>query len=414
MSIRRLVGWFAIVTALALLTACAGATRPADHDVAATRRSDVPTDVPAAPPTTPPTPIGPGSAAAPASTSTLESAAPAEMQRTPPSTTAFPGTSVAAAAPPAPVSTAIAAAPPPAAGPRPANGSPTSLGRCTLFPRSSYWYANVSTLPVHASSAAYVASIGATSGLKADFGSGLWNGGPIGIPYVVVGAGQPKVSVTFDYADESDPGPYPIPPDAPIEGGAASDGDRHILVVDQTDCRLYETWSTTPQGGGWHAGSGAVFDLGSNALRPDGWTSADAAGLPILPGLVRYDEIAAGRVDHAIRITVPRTQKSFIWPARHFASSRTDVNLPPMGLWLRLRADYDTSGFPREAKIVLDALKQHGAIVSDNGSAWYLSGAPDERWNNDALATLRRVPGSAFDAIDTSSLPVSAGSGQVR
>ncbi len=414
MSIRRLVGWFALVTTLALLTACAGAAQPADHDVAATRRSDVPADSPADVPGAAPTTVNPGSAAAPASTSTVGSVASVEMQRTPPPTTALPRTNATAAPPSVPVSTGVSAVASPAVGPRPANGSATSLGRCTLFPPSSYWYANVSTLPVHASSAAYVASIGATSGLKADFGSGLWNGGPIGIPYVVVGTGQPKVPVTFDYADESEPGPYPIPPDAPVEGGAASEGDRHILVVDQTDCRLYETWSTTPAGSGWHAGSGAVFDLGSNALRPDGWTSADAAGLPILPGLVRYDEIAAGRIDHAIRITVPRTQKSFIWPARHFASSRADVNLPPMGLWLRLRADYDTSGFAREAKIVLDALKQHGAIVADNGSAWYLSGAPDERWNNDALGTLRRVPGSAFDAVDTSSLPVSAGSGQVR
>jgi hypothetical protein len=272
----------------------------------------------------------------------------------------------------------------------------------------------VSTLPVHERSAAYVASIGATSGLKADFGSGLWDGGPIGIPFVVVPAGQPKVPVSFEYADESDPGPYPIPPDAPIEGGAASAGDRHILVVDQTDCRLYETWSTYPAGGGWTAGSGAVYDLSSNALRPDGWTSADAAGLPILPGLVRYDEVAAGRIDHAIRITVPRTQKAYVWPARHFASSRTDVNLPPMGLWLRLRADFDTSGFPPPARVVLEALKQHGAIVADNGSAWYLSGAPDERWDNDALSTLRRVPGSAFEAVDTSSLPANAGSGAVR
>ena len=420
MQARRLVCG---VAALTVLTACAGGAVPDAGDTAASRRAEPSSDVAEAPATTALT-TSTTSTTALAPTTTATPAAPAELPRTPQTpmssapraaaTTAAATTPATGGTPVADPAPAADPAPPPAAGPRPVNGTPTSLGRCSLFPRSSYWYANVSTLPVHPSSAGFVASIGASSGLKADFGSGLWDGGPIGIPYVVVGAGQPKVPVSFEYADESDPGPYPIPADAPVEGGATSGGDRHVLVVDQTDCRLYETWSTFRDGGGWRAGSGAVFDLSSNALRPAGWTSADAAGLPILPGLVRFDEVAAGRIDHAIRITVPRTQKRYVWPARHFASSRTDANLPPMGLWLRLRAGYDTSGFPREAQVILEALKQHGAIVADNGSAWYLSGAPDERWDNDALATLRRVPGSAFEAVDTSSLVSGPDSGQVR
>ncbi|MEO8692152.1 MAG: hypothetical protein ABI658_01470 [Acidimicrobiales bacterium] len=294
-------------------------------------------------------------------------------------------------------------------------GSGSTIGGCPAFPTDNYWHADVSGLPVHPNSAAYVASIGASSGLKADFGSGLWEGGPIGIPFVSVGAGQPKVTVGFDYDDESDPGPYPIPANPPIEGGAQADGDRHILVVDSSTCRLYELFAAYPaNNGAWTAGSGAIYDLRSNAMRPAGWTSADAAGLPILPGLVRYDEVAQGVINHAIRITVPRTQKAYVWPARHLASSRTDTNLPPMGLWLRLRADFDVSGYPRDAQIILQALKKYGAIVADNGSPWYMSGAPDERWNNDVLQTLRRVPGSAFEALDTTSLISDPNSGHVR
>ncbi len=415
--IRRLL---CAIGALSALAACTGGNRDVDGALEAARQTDALVETtPAETTTTTPASTTSASTTSALAVPTIAAvAAPPEMQRAP-STTSIASLSTGTKAPtgssPANGSpTPAPANPPPVSAPRPANGSPTSLGGCTLFPRSSYWYANVSTLPVNPSSAAYIASIGASSGLKADFGSGLWDGGPIGIPYVVVPAGQPKVPVTFGYDDESDPGPYPIPADAPIEGGASSEGDRHILVVDQTDCTLYETWSTYPAAGGWHAGSGAVFDLRSNALRPAGWTSSDAAGLPVLPGLVRYDEITAGRIDHAIRITVPRTQKLYVWPARHFASSRTDPNLPPMGLWLRLRADFDTSSFPREAQIILEALKQHGAIVADNGSAWYMSGAPDERWNNDALATLRRVPGSAFDAIETSSMIADPNSGQVH
>jgi hypothetical protein len=346
------------------------------------------------------------------STTTTTTAAPATTAAP---TTAAPAGTVAPK-PPAPPTTEAPAPPAaPPAGPRPAPGVPGSIGPCSLFPRSSYWYADVSTLPVHGLSANYVNSVGAGKKMHADFGSGEWDGGPIGIPFTLAPAGTPGAGITFDYADESEPGPYPIPSDAPIEGGPASGGDRHILVVEESSCRLYEVFAAYPDGaGGWTAGSGAVWDLGSNAMRPDGWTSADAAGLPILPGLVRYDEVAAGRIDHAIRMTVPKTQKAYVWPARHRASNNADPNLPPMGTWFRLRADVDISAFPAEAQVILQALKTHGAIVADNGSAWYISGAPDDRWNNDALATLGRVPGSAFEAIDASSIMVDPDSGEAR
>ena len=308
------------------------------------------------------------------------------------------------------LATVVGAAAIPAAAAVPFAGAPA----CPTMPPDSYWHADVSELPVLPQSDRYVASIGVTAGLKADFGSGTWNGGPIGIPFTTVAGTQPKVPVSFEYADESDPGPYPIPADAPVEGGAASTGDRHVLVVDRDACRLYELFAAYRNGdGSWRAGSGAVFDLRSNAMRPAGWTSADAAGLPILPGLVRYDEVAAGEIDHAIRVTVPRTDRRYVWPARHHAGT-ANPDLPPMGLWLRLRADYDISGFPGAAQVILRALKRHGAIVADNGSPWYLSGAPDERWDNDVLRTLGQVRGSAFEAVDVSTLTVSPDSGQVR
>jgi hypothetical protein len=286
---------------------------------------------------------------------------------------------------------------------------------CSVFPSDNVWHADVSHLPVHPGSADYIASIGRSAGLKADFGSGEWDGGPIGIPYVVVPGTQRKVPVSFDYDDESDAGPYPIPSKPPIEGGASSDGDRHVLVVDRGACRLYEVYSAYPNGdGSWSAGSGAVYDLRSNRLRPAGWTSADAAGLPILAGLVRYDEVAAGRIDHAIRVTVPRSQSKYIWPARHEAGGGTDPALPPMGLRLRLKASVDISGFSRDARVILQAAKTYGLIVADNGSAWYMSGVPDGRWDNDVLHTLGRIPGSDFEAVDESSLMVTSGSGAVR
>ena len=285
---------------------------------------------------------------------------------------------------------------------------------CPMFPADSYWHADVSRLPVHPGSNAAIAAAGATAPMHADFGAGLYAGGPIGIPFTTVDQTQPKVPITFQYASESDPGPYPIPPDAPIEGGAASNGDRHVLVVDRDACRLYESFAARPHGGGasWTAGSGAVFDLTSNALRPSTWTSADAAGLPILPGLVRYDEVASGEIDHAIRVTLNHTDDRFIWPARH----RAGVNDPaaaPMGAWFRLRADFDMSGFPASDQVILRAMQQHGMIVADNGSSWFISGAPDDRWDNDALHRLNALHGSDFEMVDTSSLVADSNSGRV-
>jgi hypothetical protein len=248
---------------------------------------------------------------------------------------------------------------------------------------------------------AIVRSIGLDATMHADFGSGLWDGGPIGIPFVTVGAGQPRVHVSFDYASESDKGPYPIPRNVPIEGGRNADGDRHVIVVDRSRCRLYELFAAYPRAGGarWSAGSGAIWNLRSNHLRPRGWTSADAAGLPILPGLARYAEVKRGHIDHALRFTAERTRQAFVFPARHFASDLTDPNLPAMGQRLRLKRGYDVSRFPRQARIVLKALKRYGMILADNGSSWYVSGAPDPRWSNDQLHTLGRVPGSAFEVV---------------
>jgi hypothetical protein len=286
---------------------------------------------------------------------------------------------------------------------------------CPMFPASSHWHASVKGLPVLANSSSIVATVGASAGLKADFGSGTWDGGPIGIPYVVVPGSQPKVRVTFDYADESDPGPYPIPASPPIEGGPNGRGDRHVLIVDEGACRLYELYDAHPTTtSAWTAGSGATWDLRSNALRPAGWTSADAAGLPILPGLVRYDEVAAGKVDHAIRMTVPVSRTSYVWPARHQAGSTASTSAPAMGQRFRLKASVDESDFPASVRPIITALKTYGAINADNGSAWFLSGVPDPRWSNDDLATLRRIPGSSFEAVDASRLVVSSSSGQAR
>ena len=227
---------------------------------------------------------------------------------------------------------------------------------CPMFPGNNHWHAKVASAPVLTNSTNLVNTVGATKGLKADFGSGLWEGGPIGIPYVVVAPGQDKVDVDFEYDDESDPGPYPVPANPPIEGGPDSAGDRHILMVEPEECRLYELYSAYPDGDGtWSAGSGAIWDLRSNAQRPLGWTSADAAGLAILPGLVRYDEVAAGRIDHAIRMTVPQSRRAYLWPASHYASSSTDANRPAMGERFRLKASVDESTFPAQVRPILSA-----------------------------------------------------------
>jgi len=279
------------------------------------------------------------------------------------------------------------------------------VGGCRLLPRDFPTNQRVDRLPVAGDSDAIVRSIGLDDGVHADFGSGLWDGGPIGIPVTVVGKAQAKSRVSFEYADESDKGPYPIPPNVAIEGGRASDGDRHALIIDRDSCKLYELFALYPTvGGGWKAGSGAIFDLRSNKLRPAGWTSADAAGLAILPGLARYEDVARGRIEHALRFTVQDTRRAYVWPARHVASDKTDPDLPPMGMRFRLKKTYPIAGFPRQARIVLQALKEYGMIVSDNGSNWYVSGAPSPKWSNDQLHTLHRVPGSAFEVVDGTKL----------
>ena len=282
----------------------------------------------------------------------------------------------------------------------PGLGAGASLNGRRPFPDDNAWNIDVSTAPVDPASATLIAACGLRT-LHPDFGT-VWNGAPNGIPYVVVDGAQPRVPVTFEYADESDPGPYPIPADAPIEGGPSSSGDRHVLILDRDAWVLYELFDARPLDGGarWTAGSGAIFDLRSNALRPEGWTSADAAGLPIFPGLVRYDEaVEAGEIRHALRFTCPLTRRAYVSPARHFASSRTDEDLPPMGMRVRLREDYDVSGFPAPVQVMLRALKTYGMLLADNGSGWYVSGAPDPRWNDAELATLRRVHASDFEVI---------------
>lgn len=279
--------------------------------------------------------------------------------------------------------------------------------KCTVFPSDNPWNQPVDQLPVASDSAALVRSIGIDASAHADFGSGNYDGGPIGVPYKVVSGRQKKVAVKFDYSDESDHGRYPIPKNVPIEGGRKSDGDRHVIVIDKAKCRLYELYDAHPKSGGrsWTAGSGAIWSLKSDKLRPAGWTSADAAGLPIFPGLARFNEVAAGAIDHALRFTAPRTRKAYVYPARHQAGSSDDASLPPMGARLRLKASVDISGYPRQARIVLTALKKYGMILADNGSPWYISGAPDSHWNNDDLHSLGNLSGSDFEVVDTSSLP---------
>ena len=267
--------------------------------------------------------------------------------------------------------------------------APTIAG-CPIFPASNPWNQRVDKLPVAPNSAAMIRSIGLDAPVHADFGSGLWDGQPIGIPYNVVSSPQPKVHVRFEYADESDKGPYPIPAHPKIEGGS----DHHILLVDRTSCRLYELGGAQRSVSGWTAWAGAIWNLRSNALRPATWTSADAAGLPILPGLARF-----GDLGHALRFTAERTRRAYVYPARHYASDTSDTSLPPMGLRVRLKASFDTHGFPPQARAVLETLKRYGMILADNGSNWYVTGAPDPRWSNDDLHNLGRVHGSDFEVV---------------
>ncbi len=269
-----------------------------------------------------------------------------------------------------------------------------------VFPADNPWNWDISRHAVHPNSANFIASIGAEKTMHPDFGT-EWQGAPNGIPFVLVTGRQKKVPVEFTYKDESDPGPYPIPDDAPIEGGPNADGDRHILVIDKDNRLLYELFDAHKTDKGWKAGSGAIFKLDSNDLRPEKWTSADAAGLPIFPGLVRFDEVDRGAINHALRFTVSRSQKSYVWPARHQAGHGTDANLPPMGLRLRLKASVDISKMPKSAQIIATALKRHGMFVADNGSDWYLSGAPDKRWKDDELRALKKLKGSDFEVVLT-------------
>jgi hypothetical protein len=271
--------------------------------------------------------------------------------------------------------------------------------KCPLFPATNVWNKRVDTLPVAANSQAVLSTIGLDTGLHPDFGT-VWDGHPNGIPYNVANKKTKRYRVSFDYASESDKGPYPIPAGVKIEAGS----DRHALIVDRDSCRLYELYALQKTGNGWHAGSGAIWNLRSNKLRRAGWTSADAAGLPMLPGLARYDEVARGHIDHALRFTVENTRNTYIYPARHFASDQTDPNLPPMGLRVRLRANFDTSRYPRQVRVILTALKRYGMIVADNGSNWFISGAPDPRWNDNALHAIGGVTGADFEVVDTSKL----------
>ena len=282
-------------------------------------------------------------------------------------------------------------------------GAPSSVTipgapNCYVFPADNVWNERVDSLPVASNSSTMIASIGTGAYLHPDFSS--IKGGNYGIPYQVVGSTVTKKKVKFQYAAQSDKGPYPIPKNPKIEGGS----DRHLLIVQRDECRLYELFAARKTATGWKAGSGAIWDLSSNALRPDGWTSADAAGLPILPGLVRYDEVAAGAIDHALQFTAPVTQRAYIYPARHFASDSTDASLPPMGLRVRLKANVDISHFGPQAQVLLTALKNYGMILADNGSPWYVTGAPAAGWNDNDLHQLQTLHGSDFEVVDTSNL----------
>jgi hypothetical protein len=285
--------------------------------------------------------------------------------------------------------------------------SNTMIGGCSIFPADNFWNMPIDSLPVHAQSDAWIDNIGRDQSFHMDFGSGEWDGGPIGIPFnTVVGSTVPKYGFEFYYPDESDPGPYPLAENPKREWGS----DHHILTIDTDTCTLYEIYDASFQNGAWSGGSGAIWDLNSNALRPADWTSADAAGLPILPGLVRYEEIASGEITHALRFTVEETA-GYIWPARHQTSDPQD-GVPPMGARFRLKAEYDISGFPVEMQILLQAMKTYGIVLADNGSNWYVSGAPDEQWDNDMLHLLDILTGADFEAVDTARIMVHDNSGQ--
>jgi hypothetical protein len=305
----------------------------------------------------------------------------------------------------------LVVAPTPASAGTPVPGAPN----CQMFPADNVWNTNISELPVDPDSAAWMASMdSATTNLHPDFGPSGDPTNPYGIPYTVVSPTQPLVNITFQYADQSDPGPYPFGPDTPIEGGAQSTGDRHAIMVNPSTCTLYELYDAQYSASGSTAGSGAIWNLNSNNLRPSGWTSADAAGLPILPGLVRYDEVQSGVITHAIRMTAESTDTSFIWPARHEAGTASNPNLPPMGARFRLKASYNISGYSPQAQVVLRAMQQYGLILADNGSNWYFGGTADPAWPSALIEELKQVPASEFQAVDESSLMINPNSGQAR
>jgi hypothetical protein len=290
--------------------------------------------------------------------------------------------------------------------------------RCSILPADNIWNTRIDSMPVAANSAAYINTIGSSTTLHADFGAGVWPPGsnqPIGIPFVEVDSSQPNVAINYTaFGDESDPGPWPIPASAPIEGGPDAGGDRHVIVLNREECVLYELYRAFPQANGsWNADSGAEYDLNSNALRPDGWTSADAAGLPIYPGLVTYDEVASGEIAHAIRFTAGDSRSDHVWPARHDSSNISSSQYAPMGQRFRLKAGFDISGYSADIQVILTAMKRYGLILADNGSSWSISGAPDERWDNVMLHEWDDIPGSAFEAVDVSSLMVDPNSGRV-
>jgi hypothetical protein len=297
----------------------------------------------------------------------------------------------------------------------PGNATPRPGLPCIVLPADNIWNRNIASLPVHANSANYMNTIGLDAVLHPDFASGTWNGGPIGVPYIVVPGTQPRVPMTFLYYRESEPGPYPVPTNAPIQGGPNSTGDRHVIVVEQGSCTAYELFKAYPNAdGSWRADAGAVWPLTSNALRPNGWTSADAAGLPLLPGLVSYDEVASGVIRHAIRFTAETINRSYIWPARHSDGQSTDANAPPMGLRLRLKANVNISGYAAPVQVVLQALKDYGMILADSGTSLDIGGIPDPRWNDYIMNSMEQIRGTDFEVVDESGLMVDPNSGQAR
>jgi len=349
---------------------------------------------------------------------------------TAPATVTLPATAVPSpsrAAPSRPVTTtARPAATPARSSTTPAPKNPVPAGNasgadvlagthCQVFPADNYWHADIRSLPVNAHSAQWLAAMGAaTRKLHPDFGPSGDPSAPYGIPVTIAATGHPRVAVSFDYAGESDKIGYPLGTDTVIEGGADAGGDRHAIVVTADTCDLFETYDTHQTASGWTAGSGAHWSLSSDALRPDGWTSADAAGLPILPGLLRFDEVASGHVDHAIRFTTNLTDSAHLWPARHDAGSRDDPSFPPMGARFRLKASFDISHYSAQTQVVLKAMQTYGLVLADNGSPWFFQGTADNAWPDALISQLKTIPASAFEAVDTTSLEISANSGAAR